>query len=254
MRIKGVIVNEPSDDALIVINEASTTQALPCPDEGGPLASRCNEYVDEDSTPVIVWPVTVGGRSAKIVIWATNPFLDSDFDTLADVDDNCINTSNSPQNNTDNDIAGNACDAFPSDATEWLDTDGDGTGNNADPDDDNDGLLDTEEIALGTEPLVSDSDGDGANDGIEVSAGTDPLEETSFPILADGDVNGDGQVNVADLLIGLKVLTGQTSASPFELGRLDVAPLSGGIPLPDGQFDPGDYVVLQRKVLGEINF
>ncbi|MFC1773796.1 hypothetical protein ACFL3A_10645 [Pseudomonadota bacterium] len=79
-------------------------------------------------------------------------------------------------------------------------------------------------------------------------------EESSFPILADGDVNGDGQVNLADLLVGLKVLTGQTSASSFELGRLDVASLSSGIPVPDGQFNLGDYVVLQRKVLGEINF
>ncbi len=33
-------------------------------------------------------------------------------------------------------------DAFPFDPTEWLDTDGDNIGNNADPDDDNDNLLD----------------------------------------------------------------------------------------------------------------
>ena len=37
----------------------------------------------------------------------------------------------------------------PLDPTEWLDSDGDGIGDNADPDDDNDGVLDTDEIALG---------------------------------------------------------------------------------------------------------
>ena len=43
-------------------------------------------------------------------------------------------------------------DAFPLDAGEIADSDSDGIGNNADTDDDNDGLLDTEEAALGTNP------------------------------------------------------------------------------------------------------
>lgn len=37
------------------------------------------------------------------------------------------------------------------------DSDGDRVGNNDDPDDDNDGLTDTEEIKLGTNPLIADS-------------------------------------------------------------------------------------------------
>ena len=36
-------------------------------------------------------------------------------------------------------------DAFPFDAAESLDTDGDGIGNNADTDDDNDGVADSED-------------------------------------------------------------------------------------------------------------
>ena len=36
-------------------------------------------------------------------------------------------------------------DAFPDDPNEWLDTDEDGIGNNADPDDDNDGVLDIDD-------------------------------------------------------------------------------------------------------------
>jgi len=43
-------------------------------------------------------------------------------------------------------------DAFPFDAKEWRDTDGDGTGDNADPDDDNDGWTDEEENEAGTDP------------------------------------------------------------------------------------------------------
>ena len=135
-----------------------------------------------------------------------------------------------------------------------LDTDGDGLGNSIDPDDDNDSLLDTEEVVLGTDPLLADTDGDSVNDGLEVAAGTDPLNDTSTPVLNDGDANNDGQVNVTDLLIGLRILTAQTAGTPLELAHLDVAPLVAGVPTPDGQFNLGDYLVLLRKVSGAISF
>lgn len=45
----------------------------------------------------------------------------------------------------------------------------------ADVDVDEDGLLDSEELALGTDPDVADSDGDGMNDGDEVANGRNPL-------------------------------------------------------------------------------
>jgi hypothetical protein len=44
-------------------------------------------------------------------------------------------------------------DAFPLDASEWRDTDGDGIGDNRDPDDDNDGFSDAEERKEGSDPL-----------------------------------------------------------------------------------------------------
>jgi hypothetical protein len=46
-------------------------------------------------------------------------------------------------------------DAFPSNAMECLDTDGDGIGNNADADDDNDGWTDADEERLKTDSLNS---------------------------------------------------------------------------------------------------
>lgn len=46
---------------------------------------------------------------------------------------------------TDNDGVGDNSDAFPDDVTEWTDTDDDGVGNNADPDDDGDGVPDTDD-------------------------------------------------------------------------------------------------------------
>ena len=53
-----------------------------------------------------------------------------------------------------------------------------------DLDTDNDGLSDTQETALGTDPLIADSDADGLSDGDEVNThGTNPLN-------ADSDVDG----------------------------------------------------------------
>ncbi len=85
---------------------------------------------------------------------------------------------------SDGDGVPDAEDAFPDDSTEWSDNDGDGIGDNADTDDDNDGLLDTEEDANGngvvdageTDPNIADTDGDGVNDA-----------DDAFPL--DGEVS-----------------------------------------------------------------
>ncbi len=88
-----------------------------------------------------------------------------------------------------------------------LDTDGDGFSNITDPDDDNDGVLDTED-AFPLDPNESldtdndgtgnnsdtDDDGDGYSDQMEIEAGTDPLDVTSTPT----DTDGDGTLDVSD--------------------------------------------------------
>ena len=155
-----------------------------------------------------------------------------------------------------------------------IDTDGDGLDDSfelaigTDPalaDTDGDGINDGQELGFDgdgsffniltdTAPLNHDTDGDGVNDGAEVAASTDPLDNTSYPLIADGDVNGDGQVDLADLLLAMRILNGQYTPTPEEQARWDVAPLVSGVPQPDGQNTLGDYVVLQRKVLGIISF
>ena len=92
---------------------------------------------------------------------------------------------------SDNDNTNDAFDAFPSDTTEWLDTDGDAIGNNADLDDDNDGLADVDEVTLGTDPLLSDSDGDGVDDPSDAL----PLDSTET---VDTDLDGLGNNLDAD--------------------------------------------------------
>lgn len=67
---------------------------------------------------------------------------DADNDGVENAADNCSLVVNADQLDTDADRAGNVCDAFPLDASESVDTDGDGIGDNADLDDDGDNVPD----------------------------------------------------------------------------------------------------------------
>ena len=80
-------------------------------------------------------------------------------------------------------------DAFPQDPTEAIDTDNDGVGNNADTDDDGDGLSDSDEVALGTDPLNPDSDRDGL---------IDPFDDLPLDASESTDSDGDGIGDYAD--------------------------------------------------------
>ena len=113
---------------------------------------------------------------------------DSDDDGLTDGQEDALGT-NPLNTDTDGDGTPDPDDAFPLDPTEDKDTDGDGLGNNADPDDDNDEVDDTQEIIDGTDPLDSDTDDDGSLDGEEIEKNTNPL---------DPDTDDDGILDGSD--------------------------------------------------------
>lgn len=70
----------------------------------------------------------------------------------------------------------------------------------------------------------------------------------------DGDVNIDGEVTVVDLLWGQQTLQGTRSLSPAQETHGDVAPLAAGIPQPDGLFNLGDVLIIQRILFGALDF
>ena len=101
---------------------------------------------------------------------------------------------------SDNDNTNDAFDAFPSDATEWLDTDGDGVGNNKDLDDDGDGVNDDLDAFDLDKDETVDTDGDGIGnnadldndgDGVNDNENKHPIFGTS--IVFDADEN---QINI----------------------------------------------------------
>jgi hypothetical protein len=72
-------------------------------------------------------------------------------------------------------------------------------------------------------------------------------------IQPDGDVNEDGVVDAADLLLAQRALLGEITLTSDQQLHADMAPLQNGIPVPDGVFNLGDVLVIARKVLGLIN-
>jgi len=110
---------------------------------------------------------------------------DSDGDGVGDNAD-AFPLDPTEDSDSDGDGVGDNADVFPLDPTEHTDSDGDGIGDNADTDDDNDGQLDADEVACGSDPLDASS----------LSADFD-LDDV--PDCVDPDVDGDTVANDGDI-------------------------------------------------------
>ncbi len=122
--------------------------------------------------------------------------------------------------------------------------------NPLDPDSDNDGLNDGDEVLVYlTDPLDADSDDDGLNDGDEVSAGTDPhLSDTDEDGIPDGWEVDHGLDPLVDDAGADPDNDGATNGEEYDAGSDPMAPWSIPVPPPAGtalDFDGvDDYVSL----------
>ncbi len=130
------------------------------------------------------------------------PIEDADRDGIPDDQDNCPQTSNTNQQNTDSDTFGDACDS----------------------DDDNDGLSDEVEIELGSSTTVTDTDADGVDDASDAYP-TDPnrseievvpvvIEEPDVAIPVVADTSERFRQIIADLAIEIEGTNNTGSSDP----------------------------------------
>ncbi len=117
---------------------------------------------------------------------------DTDQDGIDDVTENLLGLA-PDRADTDGDGLLDL-DEVGADVKAPLDTDKDGVIDARDADDDGDGFGTAEELALGSDPLLTDTDGDGLDDLVEVTVHhTDPTNE---------DTDGDGKTDKAEVDAG----------------------------------------------------
>jgi hypothetical protein len=231
-------------DTLLAAYTGSSIPALVSVAENDDDAGFTTSRIVFSVTAGTSYAIAVDGKNAAsgtiTINWEyTDP--DSDGDTVIDSLDNCPNDANTDQSDVDGDMLGDVCD----------------------PDADNDGLLNTDEVIYGSDPLVSDTDGDTLLDGAEVNThGTDPTSSDSdSDEVSDGDevnVYGtdpntsnvgdvgprsspDNQLNAADLVVMLRLVTGTITPTALESILADINN--------DDQIDIVDLLLLQQAVL-----
>ena len=108
-------------------------------------------------------------------------------------------------------------------------------------DTDADGMADAWEQGMFS-TLLRNGSGDFNGDGI-----SDLTAYNNYMALPrDGDVNANGEVNVADQLILMRHINGLTVLTDAQKARVDLYPATA----PDGKLTIQDLLLLQRRVLG----
>lgn len=70
----------------------------------------------------------------------------------------------------------------------------------------------------------------------------------------DGDLNGDGNVTVIDVLLALRVAVGVVTPTRIHYDHGDVAPQINGVPVPDGNISVEDALLVLQRAVGLVSW
>ena len=157
------LMPSPCDGTAMVSDEDDDNDGYSDADE---LTNQQSDPLDANSLPSDTDGDFVSDANDDFPV-DPNLTIDSDRDAVDDSEDNCPLTANASQ----------------------IDTDLDGYGDACDEDADGDGLTNSEETGLGTNPLEVDTDHDTWSDLIEFEEGSNPLSSQSVPkrVCANGN-------------------------------------------------------------------
>ncbi len=218
------------------------------------------QFVGGEKVSKAVRPATIDGYRMLVIASGEENDLsqcavDSDGDGVNDDQDNCpaqgdmgygVNENGCPNPAVDSDGDGvmDNDDSCPAQGDQGYGVDAQGCPNPPPVDSDGDGLPDTLEISLGTDPNNRDSDGDGKDDGAEIGADhAAPLNSDGDDIIdaldsATADADGDGVMDEQDDANGNPCIPNASSEACHEadsdgdgiLDALDIDDDNDGIP------------------------
>lgn len=188
-------------------------------DDGGATSSR----ISFTATAGTSYAIAVDGKNAAAGSVVLNwEYPDTDGDTLIDALDNCPLVSNQDQSDVDGDLLGDVCDP-DADNDGLLNTDEATWGSDPlVPDTDGDGLSDGQEVNnYGTDPIDPDTDNDGVTDGDEINIfGLDPNVSNRGDLAPRGAP--DGLINAGDLVAMTRLVAGLVQPTLLESVLADI--------------------------------